>query len=502
LKFKGKILVFGCGGVSQCTIPLLLKLTGVAPKNVTILDHVDNRNKVKSSLAKGVKYVINTVTKDSYRKIIKKYLKAGDVCVDLAYDIDTAEIINFCHDYGVLYINTSVELWTPYHGADKKHPTELTLYARQMAIRQMIAKWPNKKGPTSVVDHGANPGLVSHFTKQALTEICEKILKEKPRDPRRAAIEVALHSHNFAAMAHLSGVKTIHISERDTQLTGKPKEVNEFVNTWSIIGFIEEAVAPAELGWGTHERWIPKGAMFHKSGPKNQICLVSKGMDTWARSWVPCGEIIGMVVRHGEAFSISDTLTVWDGDTAVYRPTVHYVYHPSDSAFASIHELAMRRYVPQERFRVLQNDIVSGNDELGCLLMGHDFKSWWIGSLLDIKEARKLVPGQNATTLQVAISVVAAVIWMINHPNEGFNTPDDLDHEEILKIARPFLGPFVSKPVNWSPISNKNLFLEDYGTEPPKKEDEWQFMTFCVSHKEKQLMPYAVNGTKEPRAAH
>jgi 3-isopropylmalate dehydrogenase len=48
--------------------------------------------------------------------------------------------------------------------------------------------------------------------------------------------------------------------------------------------------------------------------------------------------------------------------------------------------------------------------------MGHDFNSWWCGSLLDIHTARKLVPHQQATTLQVAISVVAAAMWMIKNP--------------------------------------------------------------------------------------
>lgn len=35
--------------------------------------------------------------------------------------------------------------------------------------------------------------------------------------------------------------------------------------------------------------------------------------------------------------------------------------------------------------------------------MGHDFKSWWTGSNMSIEESRRLVPGQNATTVQVFI---------------------------------------------------------------------------------------------------
>lgn len=481
MKFNRKILVIGCGSVSQCAIPLIFKLIDIPPRNVTILDFVDNRARVEDALRRGVRYEINKVTRENYSTLLKQYVGAGDLIIDLAYDIDCCAILQWCHDHHVLYVNTSVELWEPYKGAEGKDPRELTLYARHMAMRKMVSGWDNQKGPTAVVDHGANPGLVSHFTKQALEDIAAKILSEKPNDPRRNELVESLRNKDYARVAMLEEVKTIHISERDTQITNKPKEVNEFVNTWSIIGFYEEGVAPAELGWGTHERYLPRNALFHKNGPGNQICLTSKGMNTWVRSWVPCGEITGMVIRHGEAFSISDKLTVWENGKAIYRPTVHYAYCPCDAAINSLHELDMRHYVTQERQRIMNDEIMSGRDELGCLLMGHDFKSWWIGSLLDIEEARRLVPHQNATTLQVAISAVAAAVWMIKNPNEGVCVPDDLPHEEILALSKPYLGPFISQPVDWTPLADrKNQFL-DYGVKPPKEEDVWQFSTFLIS---------------------
>ena len=62
------------------------------------------------------------------------------------------------------------------------------------------------------------------------------------------------------------GVKVIHIAERDTQVSPKAKEVNEFVNTWSVDGFVSEGCQPAELGWGTHERNFPRDAKRHEFG--------------------------------------------------------------------------------------------------------------------------------------------------------------------------------------------------------------------------------------------
>ena len=64
----------------------------------------------------------------------------------------------------------------------------------------------------------------------------------------------------------------------------------------------------------------------------------------------------------------------------------------------------------------MNDEITSGADILGALIMGHAYNSWWTGSDLSIEESRRLVPHQNATTMQVAISVVAAAMWMIENP--------------------------------------------------------------------------------------
>jgi len=482
VKFNGKILVIGCGFVSRCTLPLLLKHFDMPPQRITVMDFMDFRPAVKEVLDQGVKYVVDRITRENMGKKLAEYVGSGDLIIDLAWNIECTEIMQWCHDNNVLYINTSTELWDPYEGAEDKTPTERTLYVRHMAIREMVKnKWGGNSGATAVVEHGANPGLVSHFVKVALEDIANKIIKEKPADKRVPELKAGFKNQNFPKIAQLAGVKVIHISERDTQITNKPKEVNEFVNTWSVEGFREEGVAPAEMGWGTHEKKLPKNAYTHKTGPQNQICLAQMGIKTWVRSWVPVGEITGMVVRHGEAFTISDHLTVWENGQAVYRPTVHYAYCPSESAINSLHELEMRWYDLQKEQRVLTDEIISGRDELGVLLMGHDFTSWWTGSLLDIEESRQLAPHQNATTLQVACSVVGAAMWMVRNPQRGFCVPDDLPYKEVLEVAKLYLGPFVSQPTDWTPLKNRVDLYEKFNGRPtPKADDVWQFESFLV----------------------
>lgn len=475
IKFGGKMLVLGYGSVSRCTLPLLLRHIDMPAEKITVMDFVDYSKRFTAEV-KGARFVKDKITESNLGIKLSRYVGKGDMIIDLAWNIACVDILKWCHDNGVLYVNTSVELWDPYAGKNLP-PTERTLYVRHMAIREMASKWDG--GPTAVLEHGANPGLVSHFTKIALLDIAKKFLKEKPKDRRASEIKKHIFSKDFPELSRALGVKVIHISERDTQVTDKPKRVNEFVNTWSVEGFHEEGIAPAEMGWGTHERRLPKGAHFHKHGPGNQICLSQMGVKTWVRSWVPCGETTGMVVRHGEAFTISDYLTVWEHGKPVYRPTVHYAYCPCDSAINSLHELEMRWFEIQKDQRILTDEITHGRDELGVLLMGHDFKSWWTGSLLDIHQSRKLVPGQNATVLQVACSVLGAVAWMIKNPDRGVLVPDDLPHDEIMAWALPYLGPFISRQVDWTPLKNRVDIYEKFSGSVPQ--DEWQFESFLVA---------------------
>jgi homospermidine synthase len=348
-----------------------------------------------------------------------------------------------------------------------------------MALRQRARSW-SEPGPTAVVEHGANPGLVSHWVKVGLEDIAQAILPGLTRSKKRESLERALADRNHARLSMLTGVKVIHISERDTQISDRPKAVNEFVNTWSIAGLHEEGVAPAEMGWGTHEKRLPLHAHTHQYGPCHQICLAQMGMQTLVRSWVPQGEIIGMVIRHGEAFTISDHLTVWDDERPIYRPTVHYAYLPTDAALASLMELKMRGYELQPKLRIMNDEITDGMDELGVLLLGHELNGWWVGSQLDIHETRRLVQHQNATTLQVAASVLSAAVWMLRNPRRGLNVPDDLPHREILDVANPYLGPCPSIRTDWTPLQNRFDPFERFARPRPAEEDVWQFETFLV----------------------
>jgi homospermidine synthase len=208
------------------------------------------------------------------------------------------------------------------------------------------------------------------------------------------------------------------------------------------------------------------------------------GAATRVRTWTPLsGSFHGFLITHGESISISDYLTIKGEQElkkgeqdVVYRPTVHYAYHPSNDAVLSVHELAGNNWRMQERKRIMMDDIVKGVDELGVLLAGHKKNAYWYGSQLSIQEARHLAPHNSATSLQVTVSAMAGLIWAIENPNSGIVEPDDIDYKRVLEICRPYLGLVVGEYTDWHPLVDRNrLFPEDLD-----ETDPWQFKNIRV----------------------
>ena len=188
MKFDRKVLFVGYGAVAECTLPILVKHVKMPCSNITIMDFENRREKLAPWIKKGVKFANNRVTRENMTALLGKFVGAGDIVIDLAWNIDACEILQWCHDHGVRYINTSVELWDPYENSKDAPPQKSTLYWRHMNLRKMISKWA-KPGPTAVIEHGANPGLISHFTKQGLIDIGRRMIKDK-KVTGRAAEEV------------------------------------------------------------------------------------------------------------------------------------------------------------------------------------------------------------------------------------------------------------------------------------------------------------------------
>jgi homospermidine synthase len=464
IAFSGRLVIVGFGSIGQGVLPLLLRHIDLRPDQITVITAEPRGAEVAAEY--GVSFVETALTRENYRAVLDGCLGRGDFLLNVSVDVSSVALIELCRDLGALYLDTCIEPWPGGYTDPGLPPSARSNYAlRESALAQRTG---GPGGPTAVITHGANPGLVSHFVKQALIDVA------RAGDP---AAQAPKERAGWAELAERLGVKTIHIAERDTQVAAIPKEPGEFVNTWSIDGFVSEGSQPAELGWGTHERHFPTDGQHHDFGGRAAIYLLRPGAATRVRSWTPLeGPYYGFLITHGESISIADYLTRREGAAVRYRPTCHYAYHPCDDAVLSLHEFTGKNFELQSRKRLMMEEITTGIDELGVLLMGSGRGVYWYGSRLSIGEARRVAPHNNATSLQVTAAVLAGVVWAIEHPDRGIVEPDELDFARILEIAAPYLGDVVGVWGDWTPLQDRErLFPEDLD-----RDDPWQFKNIRV----------------------
>lgn len=467
---SGPIVMIGFGSIGRGTLPLIERHFTFDPKRLTVIDPADTDKALLDE--RGIAFKQLAITRENYREVLTPLLTEGEgqgFCVNLSVDTSSLDIMRLTRELGVLYIDTVVEPWPGFYFDKTADASTRTNYALRETVRS--EKRANPGGTTAVSCCGANPGMVSWFVKQALMNLSADLGRNDG---------VPTDREGWAKLMQGLGVKGVHIAERDTQRTKKPKPLDAFWNTWSVEGFISEGLQPAELGWGSHEKWMPANMRTQADGSGCQSArfMLQPGANTRVRTWCPTpGEQYGFLVTHNESVSIADYYTVGEGLDPEYRPTCHYAYHPANDAVLSLHEMFGQAGKPQSVHHVLdENEIVDGIDELGVLLYGHDKNAYWFGSQLSVEETRQLAPYQNATGLQVTSAVLAGMVWALENPEAGIVEADEMDHQRCLEVQLPYLGPVKGYYTDWTPLEGRpGLFPEDID-----ESDPWQFRNVLV----------------------
>lgn len=493
---KKPIVICGFGSIGRGTLPLLERHFTFQKSQVHVIDPDDTRfNELRKRGYTNLHHV--GLTPENYVKILTSIYgvpkngepdSAGDgvdgsfrgVMLNVSVDTSTVDVMKACRDLGVFYLDTVVEPWKGFYFDDTASAAARTNYAMREAVVEMKKEDAGAGTITSITCCGANPGMVSFLVKEALIKLARDLNVSIPQEPKTR--------EEWAALMQRLGVKGVHIAERDTQVAKVAKRPNVFCNTWSSEGFISEGNQPAELGWGSHEKWFPPNAYRHVDGCQSAIYINRPGATTKVRTWCPTlGAQWGFLVTHNESISIADYFTVPGKDNAnpVYRPTVHYAYQPCPDALLSLHECFGHDCTVQPTVKVYtEHEIATGFDELGVLLYGHAKNALWYGSTLTHEEAITLAPDQNATGMQVTSAIVAGLVWALEHPRCGVTEADDLDYKQCLDVQRPYLGKVWGVYTDWTPLrgvlkSETNACLFP----PPPRTDvnePWQFANVLV----------------------
>lgn len=442
--FTSKILFLGFGSVGQAVAPLLCAHWNLSPSQIQAIAADAEGERAASEM--GIRFSVQPIVPENLDSILNARLTAGDLLINVSVDVSSTALIEWCQANDVLYLDTCVEPWKGGYLAEGRSVAETTNYA----LRQAALQLRGTGKPTAVIAHGANPGIISHLAKAGLLEMAAYrglTLGEGPN--AWGELSQALH------------VKVIHIAERDTQHANEVPPADTFVNTWSAEGLLSEAWQSAECGWGTHEEIMPAGAGQHTYGSRSGIYLAEHSAAVKVQSWVPSvGPQNSYLITHHEALSLAELLTVPARNEGVqspqYRPTVYYAYTPCQETGKALEAWIANDYLDPAKKKVLRDELVAGEDELGVLFI-YDGGAFWYGSTVGLRQARAWTPYCNATSLQVVGGILGALDWMIANPSQGVVEAEDLPHTEILRVAIPYLGRVQGHWTTWQPENKEKL---------------------------------------------
>lgn len=449
---KAKIVMLGFGNIGQALLPLLQR--HFADWNIWVIEKALDDDQRRIAQDHDLHVLQDQITEANYLDVLSPILGTGDFLLNLATSISSRDLIGLTQAHGAFYLDSCIDPWAYSHSA---HGIDTSNYHLR---EQILALQKDAAGKTTaIVAHGANPGFVSILVKQGLLQMAEKFA---------VPYQSPLGQNGWARLARDLDIRVIQISERDTQVGATARAEGEFVNTWSVDGFVTECLQPAELGWGTHEETLPEDARRHDYGCQAAIALGRPSLRVRVKSWSPNYlDFDAYLITHNEAISLADYLTYREEGAVRYRPTSYYAYHPCDEAVASMSLLDDLTGAGITATRILKDEILSGIDELGVFLLSARYPSLWLGSNLSIGKARKMAAYNNATSLQVVSSIAAGMAWAVEHPQRGVVESEQLDHEFIFAFTQEYWAPIVAQYTDWRPRPEaRNLRFADFLVAP------------------------------------
>src|SRR5215831_9023041 len=170
IALSGRLVIVGFGSIGQGVLPLLLRHLEIAPNQISIITAEPRGHDVAAEY--GIRFIQTALTQPNYRAILEPHLGDGDFLLNVSVDVSSVALIEFCQRKGALYLDTCIEPWPGGYTDPNLSPSHRSNYALRetaLALRERYAG-----GPTAVLTHGANPGLVSHFVKQALVDLARQ----------------------------------------------------------------------------------------------------------------------------------------------------------------------------------------------------------------------------------------------------------------------------------------------------------------------------------------
>ncbi len=464
---KRKILFLGFGGVAKCTLNYLDKYFKFDIKKVYVVDKC--KDQFYGPMIKKVKHrILMSVDATNFETLlIENKFDVGDIVIDLSTGTATYYFIRKCLEFGLNYINTSIE-----DGDDPFFGTSIDLQHKVLKRQYNDFKKKNKVRSNILVECGQNPGLIQHYVLYAFNKLNQMKNKTHKNDYSKETLTKMVDAYK---------VGTVFCSEVDNMVLNKKINIKGDViyNTWSVAGLLDEGYDKIELSVGLKNKYIkpviPKKMIDEKKMemlPKypNQgyqvVFLKEPGMLNTLNSVCPVindrGDIVyttykGHLIHHAETFEMA---RFFDKKA----PFMTYVYKVNKYAEESINSFFLNNPMTDDvdlslkisnecgSFKVLDNinkkkqDRFVGHDSIGCTIFCGEKKverAFWCGSILSDTD-NNVDPNYTPTIIQVAAGVISGLSYILEPKNkkQGLLEPTDLDTDYILEKAIPLLGKF------------------------------------------------------------
>ena len=221
IKFSGKIVQFGFGAVGKSFYEKVRE--EIQFKNNDYFVITANKDEYIPYINLGgitTNFYVYEVTKENYQEIFSQFLTDGDILIDFADTVGTKDICKWCIDNNIMYLNTGEADW----------PDNWYSIFEENIKKNKLKKECHPKYPI-VLQHGNNPGLVSHFVKLGLEYIVNKQFKHNKY------FKQLIKDNKFNLLACELNVKMIHVNDIDLQNIKENFKENKLVSTWCVDSF-------------------------------------------------------------------------------------------------------------------------------------------------------------------------------------------------------------------------------------------------------------------------
>ena len=463
VKFEGNIVQFGFGAVGKSFYEKVSKEIKFNENKYYIITRDKTEFEAYVNMGGMVaNFITEDVNKENFSQIFEKYLSSGDLLIDFADTVGTKDICEWCANKNIMYINTGEADWPENWYSILKENQKKNL------LKEKYKNQDNVNNAPIVLQHGNNPGLVSHFVKAGLGYIVNTQFKKSKE------LKALIKENKFNELAYKLGLKEIHINDIDLQEINEQWRKDTLLNTWCIDSFFFEMLSESTIDFGTSENIDFRDKCKFIDEEAGFLELKKLAVEQKCKTYYPNGKFEGFLVPHEETITIANSLEVKENGKLVYRPTVLFLYFPCDMAKKYFSNAKVNSYPEPDPSKPLDTDgkdgdtiirgyiypknaeivykekITKGTEYVGALLMGENFSPVWVGNRVDLSylyKDKKTSYWQTPTITPVAMSALAATCWMIkNKTKGGIYFPDDIkDYKYILKLAEKYISKTIFK---------------------------------------------------------